>query len=118
LLGIRNTARSINVHAIRELSAHSTFRLQELTGRKTLMSGLLDEVAESLSLPSPAKARAIREAAGVSQTRMAQELGRAPLTIHRWETGATVPTGEQRIAYARLLRDLDQAVRAAHGEAA
>jgi DNA-binding transcriptional regulator YiaG len=82
------------------------------------MSGLLEEVRESQALPSPAEARAIREAAGVSQVRLADELGVAPLTVLRWEQGVRVPAGAHRLAYVRLLRQLDEIVRAAHGEAA
>lgn len=76
------------------------------------MSGLLAEVAESLSLPSPAEARAIRERAGVSQGRLGAEIGKSAMTVHRWETGEHTPSGEARLAYARLLRQLDQVVRA------
>lgn len=82
------------------------------------MSGLLEEVREAQALPSPAVARAVREAAGVSQVRLAQELGVAPLTVLRWEQGVRTPTGDLRLAYARLIRQLDEVVRAAHGEAA
>ena len=49
------------------------------------MSALLEEVRESLSLPGPDVARQIREAAGVSQARLAEELGVHELTVHRWE---------------------------------
>ena len=38
------------------------------------MSGLVAEVRESLSLPDAATAREIREAAGVSQARLAGKL--------------------------------------------
>ena len=40
------------------------------------MSALLDEVRESLALPSPEVARQIRVAAEVSQARLASELAR------------------------------------------
>ena len=75
------------------------------------MSGLVAEVRESLSLPPPSVARAIREAAGVSQVRMAAELKVHELTVHRWETGTRTPTGELRLSYIRLLRELDEATR-------
>lgn len=76
------------------------------------MSGLVAEVRESLSLPPPGAARAIREAAKVSQARLASELGVHELTVHRWEAGTRVPHGDRRIAYGRLLRELDEATRA------
>jgi len=78
------------------------------------MSGLVAEVLEALSLPAPPDARAIREAAGVSQCRFAGELGVHELTVHRWENGTRTPRGETRLAYARLLRELDAATRTAH----
>lgn len=77
------------------------------------MSGLVAEVRESLSLPRPAVARAIREAARVSQARLASELEVHELTVHRWEAGTRIPHGDLRLAYARLLRELDEATRAA-----
>ena len=79
------------------------------------MSALLDEVRESLSLPRPDVARQIREAAGVSQARLAGELGVHELTVHRWETGARTPQGSHRRAYARLLADLDRVTRGSEG---
>jgi DNA-binding transcriptional regulator YiaG len=75
------------------------------------MSALVDEVRESRSLPSPAVAREIREGAGVSQARLAGELGVHELTVQRWEAGTRTPHGELRLAYTRLLRELDAAAR-------
>ncbi len=77
------------------------------------MSALLEEVRESLALPSPHVARQIRVAARVSQARLAAELGVRELTVYRWETGARTPHGELRLAYSRLLRELDEATRSA-----
>jgi DNA-binding transcriptional regulator YiaG len=77
------------------------------------MSGLVAEVQESLALPRPDAARAIREGAGVSQARLAAELGVHELTILRWEAGTRTPHGELRLAYGRLLRELDEVTRAA-----
>ncbi len=75
------------------------------------MSGLVAEVREELSLPDPAAARAIREAAGVSRVRLGAELGVRELAVYRWESGARAPRGRRRLAYARLLRELDEAAR-------
>jgi len=75
------------------------------------MSDLLAEVRESLSLPRPAVRREIREAAGIPQSRIAEELGVHVLTVHRWEAGTREPRGELRLDYARLLRQLDETVR-------
>ena len=77
------------------------------------MSALIDEVRAELSLPGPDIARQIREAAGVSQSRLAAALGVHSLTVARWESGARIPHGDLRRAYARLLAELDQATREA-----
>jgi len=79
------------------------------------MSALLDEVRESLALPGPDVARQIREAANVSQARLASELGVHEITVGRWEAGLHVPHGELRRAYARLLAQLDQVTRGSEG---
>jgi DNA-binding transcriptional regulator YiaG len=71
-----------------------------------MVSQLVDEVRTARSLPSPALARAIRESAGVSQVRLAAELGVHRMTVARWETGARKPTGPVRAAYAALLAEL------------
>lgn len=55
------------------------------------MSALIDEVRESLSLPDPHAAREIREDAGASQWRLADELGVHELTVQRWEAGTRTP---------------------------
>ncbi|MGO8873383.1 MAG: helix-turn-helix transcriptional regulator [Acidimicrobiales bacterium] len=71
------------------------------------MSDLLAEVRDALALPPPAVARAIREAADVTQERMAAELGVHRVTVARWEQdGGRSPRGELRARYARLLREL------------
>ena len=79
------------------------------------MSALLDEVRESLALPRPDAARQIREAACVSQARLASELGVHEITVQRWEAGLHAPHGEIRRAYVRLLLELDDAARRAAG---
>ncbi|MEV6817918.1 helix-turn-helix domain-containing protein [Nocardiopsis dassonvillei] len=64
---------------------------------------LLREVRVSRRLPLPEEARAIRERAGVSQTRLAEELGVHRITVGRWESGTREPRGALRAAYTRLL---------------
>lgn len=82
------------------------------------MSALLDEVRESLALPGPDVARQIREAAGVSRVRLANELGVHEITVQRWEAGLHAPHGELRRAYSRLLAELDQVTRGSEGATA
>ena len=67
---------------------------------------LLDEVRQAKKLPPPSTARLIRVAAGVSQERLAQELGVHRMTVHRWETGERAPRGVHRVLYSRLLEEL------------
>jgi len=76
---------------------------------------LADEVRESLALPVPAARKRIRQAAGVSQLRLAAELGVSRQAVYRYEKGDRTPRGHRRLAYARLLADLDRAVRTAQG---
>lgn len=64
---------------------------------------LVDQVRCVRRLPSPARARAIREEAGATQEQFAAELGVTRLSIWRWETGKCRPRGESAIRYARLL---------------
>lgn len=63
---------------------------------------LIEEVRAS-RLPSPKTRRAIRLAAGVSQVRMAAELGVHRATVIRWENGEQEPSGDARTRYAQLL---------------
>lgn len=70
------------------------------------MTTLIDEARARRELPSPALARAIREAAGASQGGIARELDVTRMTICRWEAGAFKPSGQRLIAYAALLREL------------
>lgn len=71
---------------------------------------LIDEVRESRQLPTPPVARAIRIAAGVSQQRLADELGVQRNTVSRWEAGERHPSSSLRARYARLLLQLDAAI--------
>lgn len=74
------------------------------------MSGLLAEVRAHQKLLDPRRAKAIREAAGISQRRIAVELGVHPLTVQRWEKGTRRPRGELLVRYAQLLEELRQEV--------
>lgn len=70
---------------------------------------LLNDVRARGALPTPALRRAIREAAGVSQGQIAREVGVHRMTVCRWESGTSTPTGEHLHAYAAILRDLQEA---------
>jgi DNA-binding transcriptional regulator YiaG len=68
---------------------------------------LIEEV-QAWKLPSPRIRRAIRQAAAVTQVRMAAELGVHRVTFARWETGDLEPRGDNRTHYARLLAELQR----------
>ena len=70
---------------------------------------LRDEVRRSRTLPGPQACRAIRLAAGLSQERLARELGVHRVTVTRWEAGR-LPRGQARLAYGDLLRELQAVV--------
>jgi transcriptional regulator with XRE-family HTH domain len=70
------------------------------------MSALIEEVRSRRRLPPPSVAQAIRKAAGVTQARLAEELGVHPVTVARWEAGSRHPVGETRDRYAALLEQL------------
>jgi DNA-binding transcriptional regulator YiaG len=72
---------------------------------------LMHEVRARRTLPGPALARAIREAAGVSQSRLAEELGVDRVTVTRWEGGHRRPRGARAVAYAALLAELQDAAK-------
>jgi DNA-binding transcriptional regulator YiaG len=80
----------------------------------SVSGGLLEEVRAQLQaklrLPSPAMCRAIRLAAGVSQERIARELGVHRVTVARWELGARRPRTRRAAAYAALLEELRREV--------
>lgn len=77
------------------------------------MVTLLEEARLLVEMPDPAKAKAIRESAGISLGRLAEELGISHFTLMRWEAGATVPQRRLRLRYARVLADLRSIVEAA-----
>jgi transcriptional regulator with XRE-family HTH domain len=74
------------------------------------MSALLEEVRTALRLPPPTRAREIRMAAGISQQRLADELGVDRVTVARWELGDRRPRGQLLMRYARVLIELQRAV--------
>ena len=57
---------------------------------------------------NPKIRRAIRQAAAVTQVRMAAEIGVHRVTFARWESGDLEPRGDNRAHYARLLAQLQQ----------
>ena len=63
-------------------------------------------------LPPPKERRRLREAASLTQAQLAEWVGVSRETVRAWETGRTSPRGRKREAYAKLLNDLAEDVRA------
>ncbi|MBB1258328.1 helix-turn-helix domain-containing protein [Streptomyces alkaliterrae] len=54
-------------------------------------------------LPAPAERTRLREAAGVTQARVAEVLQTTTQTVKNWEAGRSEPRPPRRQAYQRLL---------------
>jgi DNA-binding transcriptional regulator YiaG len=78
------------------------------------MTATIDELTERIRLrrvlPTPDAARAIRKAAGVSLSDVADVLGVSRQAVSYWEQGARAPRGRNRDEYVRVLRALRQAM--------
>jgi DNA-binding transcriptional regulator YiaG len=62
------------------------------------------------------RARAIREASGLTQAEIASPCNVTAGAIYHWETGGRVPRGEAALRYGRLLRDLEKRANRAAGQ--
>ncbi|MEW2467961.1 helix-turn-helix transcriptional regulator [Streptomyces sp. NPDC046994] len=60
-------------------------------------------LAEEPQLPPPAERTRLREAAGITQARMAKAMGVTEQTVKNWENGRSTPTQVRLEAYQRLL---------------
>ncbi|WP_170856790.1 helix-turn-helix domain-containing protein [Geodermatophilus africanus] len=63
----------------------------------------VERLVEARALLASGEARRIRLASGISQGKMAAELGVSVSAIHRWERGERVPRGRAATDYAALL---------------
>ncbi|WP_217139691.1 DNA-binding transcriptional regulator, partial [Streptomyces sp. AC627_RSS907] len=54
-------------------------------------------------MPDPAERARLREAAGITQARLAQVLQTTTQTVKNWEAGRSEPRPPRRQAYQRLL---------------
>ena len=77
---------------------------------------LIDEARAAMTpLPDPQGRRRIRLAACVTQAGMARELRVHRQTFLGWEKGTVSPVGDNRVRYAQLLAELEQATAGATG---
>lgn len=65
--------------------------------------GLQDQIARRRSLPAPPVRRALRGAAGISLTTLAEALGVSRETVRLWELGAHEPYDRHLDAYIEAL---------------
>jgi len=78
----------------------------ELVKRVTqedLLASVQELLAEEPQLPHPAERVRLREAAGMTQARVAQALGTSVTTVQNWENGRTEPKPPRLEAYRMLL---------------
>ncbi|MEV4443653.1 helix-turn-helix domain-containing protein, partial [Streptomyces sp. NPDC049577] len=73
-------------------------------------------LAEEPQLPPPAERARLREAAGITQARLAQALKTSTQTVKNWENGRSEPKEPRLSAYQRLLNGW-AAKHTAHGMA-
>lgn len=67
---------------------------------------LIDEVRSTARLPEASTARLIRISAGISQERLAAEVGVHRVTLARWESGECRPRGTARSRYSTVLHEI------------
>lgn len=75
------------------------------------MNNLAELVKARRDLPVPKMRRALREAAGVSQDAIAIAVGVHRMTVNRWESGRCEPTPAHVVAYAAIMRALQDETR-------
>jgi len=70
----------------------------------------LEDAVYARRLCGLGKARALRDAAGLSRADLARKVGCSESAVWAWETGDRAPRGRAASAYGALLRQLAQAV--------
>jgi DNA-binding transcriptional regulator YiaG len=64
------------------------------------------QIATARTLARNGKGRQIRIEANVSQADVGRAVGRSAVTVHRWETGANLPSGDSAVRWVELLERL------------
>lgn len=67
---------------------------------------LVGRVGRSRVLPPPEQRRELRRTLGIEQQELAAELGVSVQTVWAWETGRSIPAGENRQRYADALASM------------
>jgi DNA-binding transcriptional regulator YiaG len=89
----------------RLLTKSTTLRQDRVVNADTLLT----EVKASRALPSLSMRRAIRKDAKVSLARLAAALGVSVQAVSHWELGTRQPRPANAVAYAAILRALQDA---------
>ncbi|MFC9914493.1 telomere-associated protein Tap [Streptomyces sp. NPDC059862] len=74
-----------------------------MASKEELFASVDALLEEEPQLPSPAERARLREAAGITQARMAKALGVTEQTVKNWENGRSEPKAPRLEAYQRLL---------------
>jgi DNA-binding transcriptional regulator YiaG len=74
--------------------------------KKAILQEALTRVQRHRTLPSPAKLRLLRVAAGLSQAEIADSLGTTAASVSRYETGDREPRGQIRDKYIEACEEL------------
>lgn len=69
----------------------------------------LDAWRARRDLPQPQMRRALRLAAGATQSEIASECGVDRASVSRWENGHRTPRGEHLVRYSAVLREFEEA---------
>ena len=64
------------------------------------------DLVESKRLPPPSTRKVLRTDAGLTQADLAGQLGVTKQALSYWEAGLREPSGENRVAYSRVLDEL------------
>ncbi len=77
--------------------------MEKLASEEELFASVDALLAEEPQLPPPAERARLREAAGITQARLAQALKATTQTVKNWENGRSEPKPPRLEAYQRLL---------------
>jgi transcriptional regulator with XRE-family HTH domain len=77
----------------------------------SLLDDVLAQAAAARELPTAAEARAIREAAGITQQQIGDVVGVDRATICRWESGKRRPRGANVRFYFAVLKRIVEEMR-------
>lgn len=88
------------------MSGVEVVELASRVTQESLLASVQELLAEAPQLPHPVERVRLREAAGMTQARVAQALGTSVTTVQNWENGRTEPKPPRLEAYQELLRVL------------